>query len=73
MSNTSRTCRWILIPGFMEGGPKWCEKPVKWTMQPSGGEPGAELVREYKSFCPEHEAKAEAQISQKDIDDDDDF
>jgi hypothetical protein len=70
MSEHNHVCRWILIPAFMEGGPQYCERPVKYHMQPDGGEPGAAKVRTYDAFCPEHQAKF---TSQKDIDDDDDF
>ncbi len=54
--NLSRNCRWVLAGGT------YCEAPVKYRMVEDGGEPGADKVRKYDSFCPEHAAKANAQI-----------
>lgn len=46
----TKNCRWVLADST------YCEKPVKYTMVPDGGEPGAALVRSYSPFCPEHQA-----------------
>jgi hypothetical protein len=55
MSNMARNCRWILSVAVPGKAGVYCEKPVKWTMQPDDG-PGSPLVRVYESFCPEHKA-----------------
>lgn len=51
MSIGATTCRWVLASGA------YCEKPTKYKMVEDGGEPGAALIRQYNSFCPEHLAR----------------
>jgi hypothetical protein len=38
----------------------YCDKPVGYRMVEDGGEPGAEKVRLYNSFCDEHQARGMA-------------
>lgn len=49
--NLARKCVWVMADGT------YCGAPVSWHMVEDGNEPGAPLVREYYSFCTEHEAK----------------
>jgi hypothetical protein len=63
MSNTMRNCRWLLASGA------YCEKPVGWTMVEDGGEPGAEKVRKYKTWCAVHESKARYDKLREEFDD----
>lgn len=46
------TCVWVLATN------KPCGEKTGYTMVPDGGEPGADLVRKYKSFCPPHMERA---------------
>ena len=47
----------------------YCEKPSKYRMVEDGGEPGAEKVRQYDPFCPEHTEASARQELVEDLDD----
>jgi hypothetical protein len=66
MSNTAKNCRY-----WLSASAEYCEKPVKYHMEPDGGEPGAALVRVYDMFCPEHKEQAEQLDREDDWNDDD--
>ena len=58
------SCRWVLTPNSIDENGNfiagtYCEKKVKYHMVPDGGEPGAEMVREYDHFCPMHTEQME--------------
>jgi hypothetical protein len=56
-----KTCRWVKECATTEKPAVYCGQPVKYTMEPDGGEPGAPLKRKYKAFCEPHQLKADAE------------
>lgn len=56
MSNTTKSCRWVLIPYSKGINALYCDKKVGYINEK---QPDGSIIRRYKSFCDKHQRLAD--------------